>query len=126
MEGHLEALLEMDFCTKPPNFGVEAHMEAPAGDALSRHPANPQKLFGGQLQTCKPKCVRLRRSAHRRPSQAIVRSRELLDHQFRKNTIDRYWQDIIFSFFSLSLAKLSFIFKERTSCNDTSHQIQPV
>jgi hypothetical protein len=36
MEGHLEALLEMDFCTKPPNFGVEAHMEAPAGDALTR------------------------------------------------------------------------------------------
>jgi hypothetical protein len=36
MEGHLEALLEMDFCTKPPNFGVEAHMEAPAGDALSK------------------------------------------------------------------------------------------
>jgi hypothetical protein len=35
MEGHLEALLEMDFCTKPPNFGVEAHMEAPAGDALT-------------------------------------------------------------------------------------------
>jgi hypothetical protein len=34
MEGHLEALLEMDFCTKPPNFGVEAHMEAPTGDAL--------------------------------------------------------------------------------------------
>jgi hypothetical protein len=34
MEGHLEVLLEMDFCTKPPNFGVEAHMEAPAGDAL--------------------------------------------------------------------------------------------
>jgi hypothetical protein len=29
MKGHLEALLEMDFCTKPPNFGVEAHMEAP-------------------------------------------------------------------------------------------------
>jgi hypothetical protein len=26
MEGHLEAPLEMDFCTKPPNFGVEAHM----------------------------------------------------------------------------------------------------
>jgi hypothetical protein len=24
----------MDFCTKPPNFGVEAHMEAPAGVAL--------------------------------------------------------------------------------------------
>jgi hypothetical protein len=34
MEGHLEALLEMDFCTKLSNFGVEAHMEAPAGDAL--------------------------------------------------------------------------------------------
>jgi hypothetical protein len=34
MEGHLETLLEMDFCTKPPNFGVEAHMEAPTGDAL--------------------------------------------------------------------------------------------
>jgi hypothetical protein len=34
MEGHLETLLEMDFCTKPPNFGVEARMEAPAGDAL--------------------------------------------------------------------------------------------
>jgi hypothetical protein len=29
MEGHLEALLEMDFYTKPPNFGVEAHMEPP-------------------------------------------------------------------------------------------------
>jgi hypothetical protein len=25
----------MDFYTKPPNFGVEAHMKAPAGDALS-------------------------------------------------------------------------------------------
>jgi hypothetical protein len=35
MEACLEALLEMDFCTKPPNFGVEAHMEAPAGDALT-------------------------------------------------------------------------------------------
>jgi hypothetical protein len=35
MEACLEALLEMDFCSKPPNFGVEAHMEAPAGDALS-------------------------------------------------------------------------------------------
>jgi hypothetical protein len=34
MEACLEALLEMDFCTKPPNFGVEAHMEAPAGVAL--------------------------------------------------------------------------------------------
>jgi hypothetical protein len=35
MEACLEALLEMDFCTKPPNFGVETHMEAPAGDALT-------------------------------------------------------------------------------------------
>jgi hypothetical protein len=34
MEACLEALLEMDFCTKPPNFGVEGHMEAPAGDVL--------------------------------------------------------------------------------------------
>jgi hypothetical protein len=38
MEACLEALLEMDFCTKPPNFEVEAHMEAPAGDALSHQP----------------------------------------------------------------------------------------
>jgi hypothetical protein len=37
MEGHLEALLEMDFCTKSPNFGVEAHMEASTGDALIEH-----------------------------------------------------------------------------------------
>jgi hypothetical protein len=36
MEACLEALLEMDFCTKPPNFGVEVHMEAPAGDALRK------------------------------------------------------------------------------------------
>jgi hypothetical protein len=35
MEACLEALLEMDFCSKPPNFGVEVHMEAPAGDALT-------------------------------------------------------------------------------------------
>jgi hypothetical protein len=34
MEACLEALLEIDFCTKSPNFGVEAHMEGPAGDAL--------------------------------------------------------------------------------------------
>jgi hypothetical protein len=34
MEACLEALLEMDFCTKPPNFRVEADMKAPAGDAL--------------------------------------------------------------------------------------------
>jgi hypothetical protein len=35
MEACLEALLEMDFYTKPTNFGVEAHMEASAGDALT-------------------------------------------------------------------------------------------
>jgi hypothetical protein len=35
MEACLETLLEMDFCTKPLNFEVEAHMEAPAGDAPS-------------------------------------------------------------------------------------------
>jgi hypothetical protein len=36
MEACLEALLEMDFYTEPLNFGVEAHMEAPAGNALSK------------------------------------------------------------------------------------------
>jgi hypothetical protein len=49
MEACLEALLEMDFCTKSPIFGVETHMEAPAGDALRtataivifRHVENP-------------------------------------------------------------------------------------
>jgi hypothetical protein len=35
MEVCLEALLELDFCTKPLNFGVEAHMEAPTGVALT-------------------------------------------------------------------------------------------
>jgi hypothetical protein len=34
MEACLEALLEIDFCTKPPNFEVEAHIEAPTGVAL--------------------------------------------------------------------------------------------
>jgi hypothetical protein len=29
MEVCLEALLEMDFCTKPSNFGVETYIEAP-------------------------------------------------------------------------------------------------
>jgi hypothetical protein len=46
MEACLEALLEMDFCTKPPNFGVEAHMEAPAGDALT---SEEKTLFKTQL-----------------------------------------------------------------------------
>jgi hypothetical protein len=35
IEVHLEALLELCFYTKPPKFGVEAHMEAPTGVALS-------------------------------------------------------------------------------------------
>jgi hypothetical protein len=35
MEVCLEALLELDFCIKPPNFGVVAHMEAPTEVALS-------------------------------------------------------------------------------------------
>jgi hypothetical protein len=34
MKACLEALLELGFCTKPPNFGVEAQMEAPTGVAL--------------------------------------------------------------------------------------------
>jgi hypothetical protein len=34
MKACLEALLELGFRTKPPNFGVEAHMKAPTGDAL--------------------------------------------------------------------------------------------
>jgi hypothetical protein len=55
MEGHLEALLEMNFYTKPPNFGVEAHMEAPAGDVLSDSRAAttlPQKsLHPGRVCT---------------------------------------------------------------------------
>jgi hypothetical protein len=35
MKARLEVLLELDFCTKPPNFGIEAHMKAPTGVALS-------------------------------------------------------------------------------------------
>jgi hypothetical protein len=35
METCLETLLELGFCTKPPNIKVEAHMEALAGIALS-------------------------------------------------------------------------------------------
>jgi hypothetical protein len=36
MEVHLEVLLKLIFCTQPPNFGVEAHIEAPTGVALMR------------------------------------------------------------------------------------------
>jgi hypothetical protein len=49
MEACLEALLEMDFCTKPPNFGVEAHMEAPAGDALTA--GNGQEFIAAWKET---------------------------------------------------------------------------
>jgi hypothetical protein len=34
IEVYLEVLLELVFCTKPPNFGVETHMEAPTGVGL--------------------------------------------------------------------------------------------
>jgi hypothetical protein len=34
MQVRLETLLELYFCTKSLNFGVEAHMKALAGDAL--------------------------------------------------------------------------------------------
>jgi hypothetical protein len=40
MEDYLEVLLELDFCTKPPKFGVEAHMEASTGIALRAIPTN--------------------------------------------------------------------------------------
>jgi hypothetical protein len=36
METCLETLLELGFCTKPPNIKVEAHMEALAGIALRK------------------------------------------------------------------------------------------
>jgi hypothetical protein len=49
MEACLESLLEMDFCTKPPNFGVEAHMEAPAGDALTA--GNGQEFIAAWKET---------------------------------------------------------------------------
>jgi hypothetical protein len=47
MKGHLEALLELRFCTKPSNSGVEAHMEALAGVALMGH--DPDILFTIQV-----------------------------------------------------------------------------
>jgi hypothetical protein len=49
MEGDLEALLEMDFCTKPPNFGLEANMEAPTGDALRAFICFHEKTAGRTL-----------------------------------------------------------------------------
>jgi hypothetical protein len=35
MEACLDALLEFSFCTKPPNFEVEAHMEVLARVSLN-------------------------------------------------------------------------------------------
>jgi hypothetical protein len=35
MEACLEVLLELCFCTKPPNFGAEAHIEVVAVVALT-------------------------------------------------------------------------------------------
>jgi hypothetical protein len=34
MEVHIKTLLELVFFSKPPNFRVEAHIEAPTGVAL--------------------------------------------------------------------------------------------
>jgi hypothetical protein len=50
----LEALLELDFCTKPPNFGVDAHIEAPTGVGLIGSTS-----FLGQ---CNPKFINNNRS----------------------------------------------------------------
>jgi hypothetical protein len=49
MEVHLEALLELDFCTKPPNFGVQAHMESLVGVALTTH--NRTHTDGGRAHS---------------------------------------------------------------------------
>jgi hypothetical protein len=35
IEVHIEALMELFFFIKPPNFGVEGHMESPTGVALA-------------------------------------------------------------------------------------------
>jgi hypothetical protein len=44
MKACLEALLELGFCTKPPNFEIETHMEAPTGVALSNRFSSRQEL----------------------------------------------------------------------------------
>jgi hypothetical protein len=36
MKAHIEVPLELVFCPKPPNFGVEAHIEVPTGVSLTR------------------------------------------------------------------------------------------
>jgi hypothetical protein len=48
VETHLEVLLELSFSTKPPNFGVEAHMVALAGVALW---ANPNPTLKHEIYT---------------------------------------------------------------------------
>jgi hypothetical protein len=46
MQVYLEALLELSFHIKPPNFRVEAHMEALAGVALTcEENLEPEDLF---------------------------------------------------------------------------------
>jgi hypothetical protein len=49
MEIHLKALLELIFYTKPPNFGVEALMEARTGVALTSSRFELQ-YFGGAIE----------------------------------------------------------------------------
>jgi hypothetical protein len=52
MEAHLEALLELCFYTKPPNFGEETHMKALAGDALRELGIElPCRLYEGENGT---------------------------------------------------------------------------
>jgi hypothetical protein len=62
MEVHLEVLLELHFFTKPPNFGVEAHMEAPTGVALpqiqaAEHWANQQSIRLSPTEEAVPFCI---------------------------------------------------------------------
>jgi hypothetical protein len=54
MEGHLEVLLELSFYSKPPKFGVEDHIEAPARVAL-----NVNKTAKNRNDTIEPPAGRL-------------------------------------------------------------------
>jgi hypothetical protein len=51
MEVCLEALLELCFCTKPPNFRVEAHIEASTGVALRKQKTNDKGILQFQELT---------------------------------------------------------------------------
>jgi hypothetical protein len=46
MKVHIEASLELVFCPKPPNFGVEAHIEAPTGVAVKFYKLTWQQNLG--------------------------------------------------------------------------------